>query len=54
VVERHADDGAPPVTISIGLAEAVAGDSAEMVLKRADSALYRAKAEGRNRVVADA
>jgi diguanylate cyclase (GGDEF)-like protein len=54
VVERHADDGAPPVTISIGLAEAVAGDSAEMVLKRADAALYRAKAEGRNRVVADA
>ena len=53
VVEHHADDGAPPVTVSIGLAEAVAGDSVETLLKRADAALYRAKGEGRNRVATD-
>jgi two-component system cell cycle response regulator len=43
------------VTISIGLAT-LAGpdDTAATVLKRADQALYRAKRDGRNRVVADA
>ncbi len=43
------------VTISIGIA-ALEGDddSAGSLLKRADQALYRAKRDGRNRVVADA
>lgn len=43
------------VTISIGIA-ALAGptDNAETILKRADQALYRAKRDGRNRVVPDA
>jgi two-component system cell cycle response regulator len=43
------------VTISVGLA-AVAGvsDTAAAILKRADQALYRAKRDGRSRVVADA
>ena len=43
------------VTISIGIAE-LAGptDTAAAVLKRADTALYRAKRDGRNRVVPDA
>ena len=43
------------VTISIGLAAlGGTGDVAADVLKRADQALYRAKRDGRNRVVADA
>jgi two-component system, cell cycle response regulator len=40
------------VTISIGIATTLgADDTAEALLKRADLALYRAKKEGRNRVV---
>jgi len=42
------------VTISIGIAALGAGDNAASVLKRADQALYRAKRDGRNRVVPDA
>jgi two-component system cell cycle response regulator len=43
------------VTISIGIASlANAADTAADILKRADQALYRAKRDGRNRVVADA
>jgi two-component system cell cycle response regulator len=43
------------VTISIGIAAlGGSGDSAANVLKRADQALYRAKRDGRNRVVPDA
>jgi len=43
------------VTASIGVASFdVAVDDAASLLKRADVALYRAKSEGRNRVVADA
>jgi two-component system, cell cycle response regulator len=41
-----------PVTISIGLAGlGDASDTLDKLLKRADSALYAAKREGRNRVV---
>jgi two-component system cell cycle response regulator len=43
------------VTISIGIATLDgADDNAATILKRADQALYRAKRDGRNRVVADA
>jgi two-component system cell cycle response regulator len=43
------------VTISIGIAaQEGAQDTAAQLLKRADQALYRAKRNGRNRVVADA
>ena len=43
------------MTISIGIAGLTsASDTAADILKRADQALYRAKRDGRNRVVADA
>jgi len=44
-----------PITVSVGLAlNESETDTPEMILKRADVALYRAKREGRNRVVFDA
>jgi len=46
--------GKVEVTISIGIAALRRGETAAAVLKRADQALYRAKRDGRNRVVPDA
>jgi diguanylate cyclase (GGDEF)-like protein len=42
--------GLPNCTISIGIAgEQILGESLDSLLSRADAALYRAKANGRNR-----
>ena len=38
------------ITVSVGVAEAAAGDDVESILKRADDALYAAKQGGRNLV----
>jgi two-component system, cell cycle response regulator len=48
----RASDERLPITVSIGITSAIAGgDDRDRLLKRADDALYCAKAEGRNRVV---
>jgi two-component system cell cycle response regulator len=44
-----------PVTVSIGVASSTGGDDDSVqILRRADAALYRAKREGRNRVIGQA
>ncbi len=45
-------DGRPGITISLGVAARRTGDSHESLLARADAALYRAKAAGRDAVAA--
>jgi len=44
-------EGAPALTLSIGVAEGARGENADQLLKRADEALYQAKDAGRNRTV---
>lgn len=39
------------ITVSVGVAALESGDTPDVLLKRADAALYRAKYEGRNRTV---
>lgn len=54
-IEHDASNTAAHITISIGLASARPADtqSPDDLLRRADAALYRAKAQGRDCVVAD-
>jgi diguanylate cyclase (GGDEF)-like protein len=41
-----------PVTVSLGVAQFNSGETEDSLVGRADKALYQAKAEGRNRIVA--
>lgn len=49
-IDIHEFDVVGNKTISLGVSTISAGDSMEMVIKRADEALYEAKSSGRNRV----
>ena len=53
VAETNLDDLVEglTITISIGVAKRQSNESFNSLLERADQALYRAKNEGRNRVV---
>jgi len=51
-LQLGANDESLALTCSFGVSEWQAGDSVDDVLRRADMALYAAKAAGRNRVVA--
>ncbi|MDD2176157.1 GGDEF domain-containing protein [Acidovorax sp. D2M1] len=51
VLEIAHSTNALHMTVSIGLAQQLPGDTVEHTLERADQALYHAKALGRNRVV---
>ena len=42
--------GLTPASLSCGVAECSAGDTAQSLLGRADQALYEAKRKGKNRV----
>ena len=49
----HSGEHRVPVTISFGVAEFAEDDTPESVFQRADTALYRAKDAGRNRVLGE-
>ena len=51
-IDLRAGDEAVPVRASVGVAEWRANETIEHALRRADAALYQAKAAGRNRVLA--
>jgi diguanylate cyclase (GGDEF)-like protein len=52
-VAQPVEGDMPAISASLGVAAWQAGDSADSLLARADRALYRAKAAGRNRVETD-
>jgi diguanylate cyclase (GGDEF)-like protein len=52
VAELRVEPLPEPVTASFGVAERVAGEPGDALLRRADAALYEAKRLGRNRVMA--
>ena len=54
IVKRSSGDSLGSITLSMGVAQFVDGESAADVINRADSCLYAAKHAGRNRVMTEA
>jgi len=54
IVKRSSGDSLGSITLSMGVAQLVDGESAAEVINRADSCLYAAKHAGRNRVLTEA
>lgn len=52
-LREHRDAEAGVITASLGVASWRPGDDAEALLRRADDLMYRAKADGRNRICSD-
>ena len=53
IVEKHRFIEVPKITISVGVTVFKPNDTKQKLLKRVDDALYKAKEEGRNRVILD-
>ena len=53
IVCKGSGDLLGTVTLSLGVAAAIAGETADEVVERADRALYMSKSGGRNRVTRD-
>ena len=53
-MRRSNGDRLGRVTISIGAAALHPGDTAQLLIERADKCLYTAKRNGRNRVICEA
>ena len=51
IAERDVLENGHRVTASFGIGRLAPGESCEALIRRADEALYRAKASGRNRTV---
>ena len=49
-IEEPWDTSQPKVTVSLGVASIYGEDPGDVILKRADVALYEAKSGGRNRL----
>ena len=48
--KKGSDESIGQVTVSVGISQLQPGDTPRMLIQRADEALYKSKAEGRNRV----